>query len=194
MTSDVESGVAAVRIEREEGEGMETQSIANEPTAKAKYQVRAELNKEGVEKIGKGLRLLLADVFTLYFKTKNFHWHISGPHFRDHHRLLDEQADQLFGMTDPIAERARKLGVVALRSIGEISRKQRLNDNDEEKLTAVEMLRELCADNRTLTALMREAHELCDLYGDVSTASLLENWIDDSEGRSWFLAEILLAD
>jgi starvation-inducible DNA-binding protein len=173
---------------------METQSIANEHTAKEKDGVHAELNKEGVEKIGKSLRHLLADVFTLCLKTKNFHWHMSGPNFRDYHRLLDEQGDQLFGMTDPIAERARKLGEVALHSIGEISREQRLSDNDEAKLTAVEMLRELCADNSTLTALMREAHELCDLYGDVATASLLENWIADSEGRTWFLAESVLAD
>jgi starvation-inducible DNA-binding protein len=162
--------------------------------SEVKHSFHAELSKEGVEAIGASLRQLLADVFALYLKTKNFHWHMSGPHFRDYHRLLDDHGDQLFGMTDPIAERARKLGAITLHSIGDISRNQTLKDNNETKLTASEMLKELCVDSRSLTVMMRKTHELCDTYGDVATASLLENWIDESEGRSWFLSEILLAD
>lgn len=128
-------------------------------------------------------------MFALYIKTKNFHWHISGPHFRDYHLLLDEHADQLFGITDDIAERVRKVGGTTLRSIGQIGRLQRVLDNDADYVTPQDMLAELCDDNRQLAASMREAHGLCDEHGDVATASLLENWIDEAERRVWFLFE-----
>jgi len=135
------------------------------------------------------LTVLLADTFALYVKTKNFHWHVSGPHFRDYHLLLDDQATQVFAMTDPIAERARKVGGMTIRSIGEISRMQRLSDNDAELVTAQDMLAELRDDNQRLAAAMRETHSLCDEHGDVASASLLENWIDETEQRVWFLYE-----
>ena len=154
-------------------------------------QTTSELGTEAVESISSALRQLLADVFTLYLKTKNFHWHMAGLHFREHHLLLDEQADQLYAMTDPIAERARKLGGKTLRSIGDITRHQRLRDNDEELVTPKGMLSELCADNRGLTHLLRAAHEVCDKHNDIATASLLETWIDEAEGRSWFLSQIV---
>jgi len=133
--------------------------------------------------------LLLSDVFALYLKTKNFHWHMSGPHFRDYHLLLDDQGDQIFAMTDAIAERARKIGGVTLRSIGQIARLQRVVDNDAEYVRPIEMLAELLDDNAALTRTMREVHSLCDQAGDVATASLLENWIDESEKHIWFLFE-----
>jgi starvation-inducible DNA-binding protein len=132
---------------------------------------------------------LLADSFALYLKTKNFHWHVSGPHFRDYHLLLDEQADQIFATTDPIAERVRKLGGATLRSIGEISRNQRVLDNDADYVTPLDMLAELRSDNEDLIARMRQAHGLCDEHQDVATASLLEVWIDEAERRVWFLFE-----
>ena len=132
---------------------------------------------------------ILADVFALYLKTKNFHWHMSGPHFRDYHLLLDEQADQLFAMTDPIAERVRKLGGLTIHSTGEIGRLQRLEDNDAEYVEPLDMLAELREDNKELTARMRETHGLCDEHGDVATASLIEVWIDEAERRTWFLFE-----
>jgi starvation-inducible DNA-binding protein len=135
------------------------------------------------------LTVLLADMFALYVKTKNFHWHVSGPHFRDYHLLLDDQATQIFATTDPIAERARKVGGTTIRSIGEISRMQRLSDNDADFVTAQDMLAELRDDNQRLAAAMRETHSLCDEHGDVATASLLENWIDEAEQRVWFLFE-----
>jgi starvation-inducible DNA-binding protein len=135
------------------------------------------------------LNLLLADVFALYMKTKNFHWHVSGPHFRDYHLLLDEQADQLYDTTDPIAERVRKLGGTTLRSIGHIAGLQRVLDNDAEFVTPQDMLAELRDDNMQLAAHMRETHNVCDEHGDVATASLLENWIDEAERRIWFLFE-----
>ena len=135
------------------------------------------------------LTVLLADMFTLYVKTKNFHWHVSGPHFRAYHLLLDEQATQIFATTDPIAERVRKIGGLTIRSIGEISRLKRLSDNDAEFVTAQDMLAELRDDNQRLAAAMRETHSLCDEHGDVATASLLENWIDEAEQRVWFLFE-----
>jgi starvation-inducible DNA-binding protein len=135
------------------------------------------------------LTVLLADMFALYVKTKNFHWHVSGPHFRDYHLLLDDQATQIFATTDPIAERARKVGGTTIRSIGEISRMQRLSDNDADFVTAQDMLAELRDDNQRLAAAMRETHSLCDEHGDVATASLLENWIDEAELRVWFLFE-----
>ena len=146
-----------------------------------------DLASEGVAAVADHLRGLLADVFTLYVKTKNFHWHMSGPHFRDYHLLLDEQADQLFAMTDDIAERARKIGATSLHSISDIAKHQRLQDNNAEFVGPQEMLAELTADNKQLTHLLREAHEVCDEHNDVATASLIENWIDESERRTWFL-------
>ena len=150
-----------------------------------------DLSADGVRDVTAALKILLADVFALYVKTKNFHWHMSGQHFRDYHLLLDEQSDQIFEMTDPIAERARKLGGLSLHSIGEISRLQRIKDSDAEKVAPLEMLAELHADNVNLTAAMRRTHEICDTYDDVATASLLENWIDETERRAWFLREII---
>jgi starvation-inducible DNA-binding protein len=140
--------------------------------------------------ISAALTALLADMFALYLKTKNFHWHITGPHFRDHHRLLDEQAGQIFGATDTIAERVRKLGGATLRSISHIVRLQRVTDNDAGYMTPQEMLSELREDNVQLAALLREAHGLCGEYGDIATASLIENWVDEAEGRAWFLFEV----
>jgi starvation-inducible DNA-binding protein len=145
----------------------------------------------GVSEISEALRHLLADVFALYVKTKNFHWHMTGRHFRDYHLLLDEQGDQLFAMTDPMAERARKLGGTSLCSIGDIARHQRISDTDVSTLTADAMLSTLLSDNQELTRHLRESHEICDRHGDVATASLLENWIDETERRSWFLYEIV---
>jgi starvation-inducible DNA-binding protein len=144
---------------------------------------------ESVKEIAGALNKLLADVFALYLKTKTFHWHMSGPHFRDYHLLLDDQGDQIFAMTDEIAERARKIGGLTIRSIGEISRLQRIVDNDAEYVTGEDMLSELCEDNRALVLSMRSVHDLCDAEGDVATASLLENWIDETQRRAWFLFE-----
>jgi len=149
-----------------------------------------DLNGEGVTDITAELRRLLADTFVLYLKTKNFHWHMSGQHFRDYHLLLDEHSDQIFAVTDEIAERARKIGGTTLRSIGDISRHQRLKDNDEERVAPKEMLAELASDNRALTRYFRSAHEICEKYNDVATTSLIEVWIDQAERRSWFLSEI----
>jgi starvation-inducible DNA-binding protein len=151
----------------------------------------ADLGREGIKEISTQLRQLLADVFALYLKTKNFHWHMSGRHYRDYHLLVDEQAEQIFAMTDEIAERSRKIGGMTLRSIGDISRHQRLQDNNRESLTPQEMLSELRTDNRELTRFMRLTHEVCDRYNDVATASLIETWIDQTERRSWFLAEVV---
>ena len=148
-----------------------------------------DLGEEARAELAGGLRILLADVFALYLKTKNFHWHVSGPHFRDYHLLLDEQSDELFAITDPIAERARKLGGTALRSIGQIARLQRLSDNDAEFVDAKDMLAELRQDNQAVVGSRRQVHELCDEKGDVATASLIENWIDEAERRVWFLFE-----
>jgi starvation-inducible DNA-binding protein len=148
-----------------------------------------DLAPDAVRDISGALNALLADTFALYFKTKNFHWHVSGPHFRDYHLLLDEQADQLFATTDAIAERVRKIGGMALRSVGHIARLQRLLDNDAEFVTPDDMLAELRDDNQRLTQSMREVHGLCDEHGDVPTASLLEVWIDEAERRTWFLFE-----
>jgi starvation-inducible DNA-binding protein len=133
--------------------------------------------------------LLLSDVFALYLKTKNFHWHMSGSHFRDYHLMLDDQSDQIFSMTDAVAERARKIGGTTVRSIGQVSRLQRIADNDAECVKPADMIGELRDDNAMLTQTMREVHSLCDDAGDVATASLLENWIDESEKRTWFLFE-----
>jgi starvation-inducible DNA-binding protein len=150
---------------------------------------RTDLGADASRDIGAALTGLLADVFALYLKTKNFHWHISGPHFRDYHLMLDEQSDQIFAMTDPIAERARKLGAPTLRSIGHIARTQRIADNDAELVDAQDMLAELREDNLQLTSAMRQVHNTCDEYHDVATASLLEVWIDETERRTWFLYE-----
>jgi starvation-inducible DNA-binding protein len=139
--------------------------------------------------IASGLNEILADVFALYLKTKNFHWHMSGPHFRDYHLLLDEQADQLYGMTDPIAERIRKTGGSTLRSIGHIARVQRIKDNDAEYVDPLDMLAELREDNMTLAARLREVHGVVDEVRDIATASLIETWIDETERRTWFLFE-----
>jgi starvation-inducible DNA-binding protein len=155
----------------------------------AKLKTPSELGSNAIKDISAALRALLADTFALYLKTKNFHWHMTGPHFRDYHLLLDEQSEQIFAMTDDIAERARKIGGTTLRSIGNISRLQRLLDNDAEFVTPEDMLAELRDDNKRFTAFLREIHELCDEHGDVATASLIENWIDESERRTWFLFE-----
>ena len=147
------------------------------------------LGEDARRDIGAELNVLLADFFALYLKTKNFHWHMSGPHFRDYHLLLDEQADGIYETLDPIAERVRKLGGGTLRSIGHIARLQRIPDNDADFVTPQDMLAELREDNAKVAAVMREVHEVCDKYGDVATASLLENWIDEAERRVWFLFE-----
>ena len=155
----------------------------------APLQTPTDLKAEGMREISGALNVLLADVFALYLKTKNFHWHISGPHFRDYHLLLDEHGDQIFAITDAIAERVRKIGGMTLRSIGEISRLQRIQDNEAEFVMPLDMLAELRDDNKELAAKMRETHGLCDEYNDVATASLLEVWIDEAERRTWFLFE-----
>ena len=153
-----------------------------------------DLSREGVGEISNELRRLLADVFALYLKTKNFHWHMTGRHFRDYHLLLDEQAEQIFGMTDDLAERARKIGTTTLHSIGDIARHQRLKDNDLDLVAPGEMLSELCDDNQQLTRSLRAAHEVCERHNDVATASMIEVWIDQSERRTWFLHETTLDD
>ncbi len=151
--------------------------------------VPSDLNPEGIQEIAAELKRLLADCFALYVKTKNFHWHMSGPHYRDYHLLLDEHGDQIFAMTDPIAERARKLGALTLHSIGEIRSLQRIRDDDREFVDAVAILTELRDDNAALTRYLRAAHAVCERHGDVASASLLETWIDETERRTWFLAE-----
>jgi starvation-inducible DNA-binding protein len=150
-----------------------------------------DLSNEAVSEISTSLRQLLADTFALYVKTKNFHWHLSGPHFRDYHLLLDEHADQIFSISDDIAERARKIGGTTIRSISDIARNQRLKDNDQEYVTAADMLGELREDNRRFINSLRATHSLCDKYGDVATASFIEIWIDQAERRHWFLTEIV---
>ena len=156
---------------------------------KAALATPSKLGSNAVKDISGALTILLADTFALYIKTKNFHWHISGPHFRDYHLMLDEQAEQIFAITDDIAERARKIGGTTLRSIGQISRQQRLEDNDADFVTPLDMLAELRDDNLQLIEYMRETHELCDEHKDVATASMLEVWIDEAERRTWFLFE-----
>ena len=149
------------------------------------------LSRDAVMEISDALRELLADVFTLYMKTKNFHWHMTGRHFRDYHLLLDEQADQIFALTDEIAERARKIGGSTLRSIGDISRHQHLKDNDHENVAPQAMLSELRDDNSQLIEFLRRLHEVCGRHADVATTSLIEVWIDQAERRTWFLTEIV---
>ena len=154
-------------------------------------EVPTDLSDEGVAEISAALRETLADVFALYMKTKNFHWHMTGRHFRDYHLLLDEHSDQIFAMTDDIAERGRKIGGATIRSISDITRHQRLKDNNAEVVSPKDMLAELSADNQHLTRSLRSTHELCEKHSDVATASLIEVWIDQTERRTWFLSEIV---
>jgi starvation-inducible DNA-binding protein len=163
--------------------------LSNGPKS-AVIESRSDLGREAVIEISDSLHQLLADVFALYLKTKNFHWHMTGAHFRDYHLLLDDHGDQIYAMTDDIAERARKLGGTTIRSIGDISRHQRLKDNNAETVSPKEMLLELCEDNKELVKFMRASHEVCEEHNDVATASLIENWIDEAERRAWFLSEI----
>jgi starvation-inducible DNA-binding protein len=149
----------------------------------------SDLDAQAATEIGGAMNVVLADVFALYVKTKNFHWHMTGPHFRDYHLLLDEHADQVFAMTDPIAERVRKLGALTLKSIGQIAKTQRVLDNDADYVEPQDMLAELREDNIALVAAMRGTHELCEKHRDFATASLLEVWIDETERRAWFLFE-----
>jgi starvation-inducible DNA-binding protein len=165
-----------------ETDGLKTRSGLKTPT---------DLRPNSVETISNALRELLANVFALYVKTKNFHWHMSGSHFRDYHLLLDEQGEQIFAMTDAIAERARKIGGTTIRSIGDIARHQTLEDNDAEFVSPKDMLEELCADNQSLTRSLRENHKICEEHGDVATTSLIEVWIDETERRTWFLYETI---
>ncbi len=165
------------------------QSTARKARVNPALATPTDLAASGVAAVSSELRQLLADVFALYVKTKNFHWHMSGRHFRDYHLLLDEQSDQIFAMTDDLAERARKIGGTSLHSIGDITRHQRLKDNDEDFVAPGDMLAELTADNQQLTHFLREAHKVCDEANDVATASLIENWIDETERRTWFLFE-----
>src|SRR4030095_15821306 len=155
----------------------------------APLETRTDLTPEATKEASGAMNAILADVFALYLKTKNFHWHMSGHHFRDYHLLLDEHAEQLFAMTDVIAERVRKIGGLTLHSIGEIARTQRLLDNDAEYVEPLDMLAELADDNKTLASCLREAHNVCDDHRDVATASLIEVWIDETERRTWFLFE-----
>ena len=156
---------------------------------RAPLRTPTDLGADATLDIAAALTTLLADVFALYLKTKNFHWHMSGPHFRDYHLMLDEQGDEIYATTDAIAERARKVGGTTLRSIGHIHRIQRLLDNDAEYVTPQDMLAELADDNRQLTGFLRATHAVCDAHNDAATASLIENWIDEAERRSWFLFE-----
>ena len=160
-----------------------------EARRKAPLNTPSDIAPKAVKNISGALNALLADVFALYLKTKNFHWHMSGPHFRDYHLLLDDHGDQLFAMTDDIAERVRKIGGTTIRSIGQIARLQRIKDNDAEFVTPKDMLSELREDEKALVLRMRAVHALCDDAGDVATASLLENWIDQGQRRVWFLFE-----
>jgi starvation-inducible DNA-binding protein len=148
-----------------------------------------DLTRAATKEVSGAMNAILADVLALYLKTKNFHWHMSGPHFRDYHLLLDEQAEQIFAMTDPIAERVRKIGGLTLRSIGHVARLQRVQDNDAEFVEPSDMLAELREDNKTLAASLREAHNVCEEHRDLATASLIEAWIDETERRTWFLFE-----
>jgi starvation-inducible DNA-binding protein len=158
-----------------------------------KLQTRAQqatgISTEGAAAISNALNAAIADLFALYVKTKNFHWHMTGAHFRDYHLLLDEQSAQLLATIDPAAERVRKLGRSTIRSVGQIARLQRTADNDAERVAPAEMLTELRDDNSLLTSALRDTHDICDRHGDIATASLIENWIDEAEGRIWFLVE-----
>jgi starvation-inducible DNA-binding protein len=166
---------------------MTTSTMRHKRTAA--LETPTDLKPDAVKDLSGALNAVLADMFALYLKTKNFHWHVSGPHFRDYHLLFDEQAGQIFATTDDIAERVRKIGGTTLRSIGHIARLQHVLDNDAEFVTPLDMLAELREDNKQLTARLRETHDLCDRHGDVASASLIENWIDEAERRTWFLFE-----
>lgn len=155
----------------------------------APLETRSDLPDKATQDITGAMNAILADIFALYLKTKNFHWHMSGPHFRDYHLMLDEHAEQLLAMTDPVAERVRKLGGTTLRSIGQISHEQRIEDNDAEYVEPLDMLAELREDNLSLVIRLREAHDLCGEHRDVATSSLIETWIDETEERVWFLFE-----
>jgi starvation-inducible DNA-binding protein len=174
---------------------MEAEIMATKELTRAKQSDRlatpTDLSRDAVEEISSELRHLLADVFALYVKTKNFHWHMSGRQFRDFHLLLDEHSEQIFAMTDDVAERARKIGGTTLHSISDISEHQRLKDNNEEFVSPAEMTKELSADNQELTRSMRAAHEVCERHNDVATTSMIEVWIDQTERRTWFLSEIV---
>lgn len=149
----------------------------------------SDLGADAARDIGAAMNEILADVYALYIKTKNFHWHMSGPHFRDYHLLLDEQSDQVFAMTDVIAERIRKIGGQTLKSVGQIAKTTRVKDNDADYVEPSDMIAELCEDNKALASNLREAHDVCDEHRDIATASLIENWIDETERRTWFLFE-----
>ena len=166
-----------------------TDKSSNGGQSKAALATPTDLSENGVKAIAVALNGLAADAFALYLKTKNFHWHMSGPHFRDYHLLLDEHGDQIYAMIDPLAERVRKLGQTTLKSIGQIAKLQSIKDNDQAFVGPLDMLRELEDDNRAFVAAQRKAHELCDDNGDVASASLLEVWIDETERRTWFLFE-----
>ncbi|MDC8015892.1 Dps family protein [Tahibacter soli] len=172
---------------------MAKKKVSNEADLKRRRQAPlitpTDLKTGATRDIAGGLNGILADVFALYLKTKNFHWHMSGPHFRDYHLLLDEQADQLYAMTDPIAERIRKVGGTTLRSIGHIARLARVSDNDADYVEPLDMLAELREDNKSLAGRLREVHDVCDEHRDIASASLIENWIDETERRTWFLFE-----
>ena len=186
-------------VDRADRTSTSTNETMNKPNSKktsellrrrdAPLETRTDLTASATKDITATMNAILADVFALYMKTKNFHWHMSGAHFRDYHLLLDENGDQLFAMTDPIAERVRKIGGITLHSIGEIARIQRLVDNDADYVEPLDMLAELAEDNRTLASRLRESHNVCDEHRDVATASLIEVWIDETERRAWFLFE-----
>lgn len=177
---------ASAKAARETGPATSETATSRRRNALA---VRSDLDADAIRNVAGALNAVGADVFALYLKTKNFHWHMSGPHFRDYHLLLDEHADQIFAMTDPIAERVRKLGETTLRSIGHIARLQRFSDNDADYVEPEDMLAELIQDNQALAARLRETHDLCDEARDVASASLIETWIDETERRAWFLFE-----
>ena len=168
---------------------MKTNNNHSKRTKEAPLITPTDLRPAATKDISGAMNAILADVFALYLKTKNFHWHMSGPHFRDYHLMLDEQSDQIFAMTDPMAERVRKIGGMTLRSIGQISKMQRVLDNDADYVEPLDMLAELREDNNALAARLREAHEVCDEHHDIGTASLIEVWIDETERRAWFLFE-----
>ena len=174
---------------RSDAQSKRAATAAGVTHARERLSPRTDLSEAATRDVAAALNGLLADTFALYLKTKNFHWHLSGPHFRDYHLLLDEQSEEIFAMTDPMAERVRKLGRRTLRSIGEISRTQRVLDNDADYVEPGAMLAELRDDNQQLALRMREAHASCDDHGDVASASLLEVWIDETERRNWFLFE-----
>jgi len=167
----------------------ETRGQGSGPTQRAALVTPTDLTATATRDISGAMNAILADVFALFLKTKNFHWHLSGPHFRDYHLLFDEQADQIFAMTDAIAERVRKVGGSTVRSIGHIARIQRIRDNDAEYVEPSDMLAELREDNKALTGRLREAHNVCEEFHDIATASLIEVWIDETERRTWFLFE-----